>query len=166
MSPDPYRARGWPRGSSEVRTPLEQFVQRLRDLGATEDEVSAVVVTWDDLEVSDDPEAWTLARRDAMVRTVDDATLRQMIVDGRREYAIGTTTEEEVERVRRLNAEREAYSAAYSMLGETVGTILEWVGSDPVRAKAMAELEQGQSGRGRKTLLTALEPIHGGLAVL
>ena len=37
--PDPYSARGWPRVNTEMRSPLDQFVDRLRALGATDGEV-------------------------------------------------------------------------------------------------------------------------------
>lgn len=167
MSPDPFRARGWPRVNRETRTPLEDFTVRLRALGATPDEVDAVVASWDDVEderdAAGDPTAWTAKRRDEVAR-LPDAQLRAMIEDGRQEYAYGTTTQEEADRQAAVARERRTYAEAAERVNGTVASILAWVGDDPLRALAIRDAEVGPGGGKRKTLLTALEPIHGGPA--
>lgn len=161
MSPDPYQARGYPRVNSETRSPLEQFVTRLRELGATEDEVSAVVDTWDDFDPDPHaPEAWTHAQR-AKVAALGDNELRQMIVDGRREYEIGTTTEEEAARKAAKNAELRAMSEAQGRIDGTISAILAWVGDDKVRAMAALAAER-EGGAPRKTLVSKLEDVLSG----
>lgn len=162
--PDPFQARGWPRINRETRTPLENFVVRLRALGATPDEVDAVVASWDDVEderdAAGDPTAWTAKRRDEVAR-LPDPQLRAMIEDGRQEYAYGTTTQEEADRQAALARERRTHTEAAERVHGTVSSIMAWVGDDPLRALAIRDLEFGPDGGNRKTLLTALEPIHG-----
>ena len=159
--PDPYQAKGYPRINSETRSPLEQFVTRLRELGATEDEVSAVVDTWDDFDPDPTaPEAWTHAQR-AKVASLGDNELRQMILDGRREYAIGTTTQEEADRRAAKAAELRAMSEAQGRIDGNVAAILAWVGDDKVRAQAALSAEK-EGGAPRKTLVAGLEDVlHG-----
>src|SRR3990167_7503150 len=96
MSPDPYAPAGLPRLSagSEVRSPLDQFLARLRDLGATPDELAGVARTWDDLDPDDctDPDCFTRRQRDELAHAPDER-LRALILDGRAEYEHGTTTQ-------------------------------------------------------------------------
>lgn len=161
MSPDPYAPKGWPRVNSETRSPLEHFVTRLRELGATEDEVSAVVETWDQFDPDPHaPEAWTHAQR-AKVAALGDNELRAMIVDGRREYAYSTTTEEEAARKAAKNAELRAMTEAQGRVDGTVSAILAWVGDDKVRARAALAAER-EGGAPRKTLVTKLEDVLNG----
>lgn len=161
MSPDPYAPKGYPRVNSETRSPLEQFVTRLRELGATEDEVSAVVDTWDDFDPDPTaPEAWTHAQR-AKVAALGDNELRQMIVDGRREYEIGTVTEEEAARKAAKNAELRAQTEAQGRIDGTISAILAWVGDDKVRATAALAAER-EGGAPRKTLMARLEDVLSG----
>ncbi len=152
MSPDPYQSKGYPRINSETRSPLEQFTMRLRELGASEDEVSAVVASWDDFD--DD---WTPAER-ARVAGLGDNELRAMIVDGRREYAIGTTTQEEADRKAAKVAELRAADEARGRIDGNVSGILAWVGADKVRATAALVAER-EGGAPRKTLVAGLEDV-------
>lgn len=156
--PDPYAPAGPPRTAvSEVRSPAEQFATRLRDLGATDDEVQAVVDSWDDLDPDDstDPEAWTRARRD-QVAVAPDAELAAMIDAARDEYEVGTTTEEEAANRAHMVAYQAAYTEAQGRIGGNVDSVLAWVGDDPVRAEAVLELEQRPEGAQRKTLVAPL----------
>lgn len=155
MSPDPYAPKGYPRVNSETRSPLEQFITRLRELGATEDEVSAVVASWDDLD-----EEWTVAER-ARVAALGDNELRAMIVDGRREYEIGTVTEEDAARKAAKNAELRAMTEAQGRVDGTIAAILAWVGDDKVRATAALAAER-EGGAPRKTLVARLEDVLSG----
>ncbi len=152
MSPDPYQPKGYPRINSETRSPLEQFTMRLRELGASEDEVSAVVASWDDFD--DD---WTPAER-ARVAGLGDNELRAMIVDGRREYAIGTTTQEEADRRASKAAQLRAMDEARDRINGGVKAILAWVGDDKVRATAALAAEN-EGGAPRKTLVARLEDV-------
>lgn len=150
--PDPYQAKGYPRVNSETRSPLEQFVTRLRELRATEDEVSAVVDTWDDFD-----EHWTPTER-ARVAALGDNELRAMIVDGRREYEVGTTTQEEADRRAAKAAELRAMSEAQGRIDGSVAAILAWVGDDRIRAQAALAAER-EGGAPRKTLVAGLEDV-------
>lgn len=71
--------------SGEPRSELAGFVIRLRQIGATDDEIAATVKTWDDFD--DD---WTPAARADMVRW-SDVRLRDEIAALRAEYAEHTT---------------------------------------------------------------------------
>lgn len=156
--PDPYQGKGWPRVNSETRSPLEQFVIRLRQLGATEDEVSAVVETWDQFDEDPHaPEAWTHPQR-AKVLRLGDNELRQMIVDGRREYAYATTTQEEADRKQAKAAQHRAMSEVQERIDGNVAGILAWVGDDRIRAQAALAAEQ-EGGAPRKTLVSGLEDV-------
>lgn len=158
MSPDPYAPKGWPRVNPETRSPLEHFIVRLRELGATEDEVSAVVETWDQFDPDPTaPEAWTHAQRAAVMR-LGDNELRQMIADGRREYAYGTTTQEEADRKAEKNAQLRAQNEAAERIDGKVPAILAWVGDDRIRAAAALAAER-ESGAPRKTLVAGLEDV-------
>lgn len=155
MGSDPYAPKGYPRVNSETRSPLEQFVSRLRELGATEDEVSAVVATWDDLD-----DEWTVAER-AKVAALGDNELRAMIVDGRREYDVGTTTQEEADRRAAKANELRAMTEAQGRIDGNVSAILAWVGDDKVRAQAALAAER-EGGAPRKTLVAGLEDVLNG----
>lgn len=159
--PNPYAPRGWPRVNTESRSPLETFVLRLRQLGASEDEVSAVVDTWDDFDPDPHaPEAWTHAQR-AKVQALGDNELRQMIVDGRREYEYATTTQEDADRKAEKVAQQRALTEAEGRIDGAVPAILAWVGDDRIRAQAALSVERdGPSPR--KTLVAALEGIVSG----
>jgi hypothetical protein len=161
--PNPYEPRGWPRTNVESRSPLEQFVARLRDLGATDDEVELVETTWDNLDPDDSsfPEAWTRARRDEMAR-LGDNELRRMIRDSREEYALGTTTEEEQQAAEDRRRAHTARAEASERIHGNVPSVLAWVGDDTVRARAVLELETGVDGRERSTLVKALREIVNG----
>ncbi len=152
--PDPYQSKGYPRINSETRSPLEEFVLRIRQLGATEDEVSAVVASWDDLD-----EEWTVAERTRVSR-LGDNELRAMIVDGRVEFSIGTTTQEEADRRTAKAAELRAMTEAQGRIDGNVAAILAWVGDDKVRATAALAAEQ-EGGAPRKTLVSALTELIG-----
>lgn len=164
---DPYAGGGaGPKrnaSSGEVRTELQQFTQRLRDLGATPDEVDPVLATWDDLDAddatADEGEAppWTAARRTALVNA-PDAELLGLILAARDEYTYATTTEGEA-----ADAERQAQLAAVAadaagVIGRSVGDVLAWVGTDADRATAVLALETAEgAGANRKTLVGPLQ---------
>ncbi len=155
---DPYAPKGYPRINSETRSPLEQFTMRLRELGATEEEVSAVVETWDQFDPDPTaPEAWTHAQR-ARVMALGDNELRAMITDGRREYEFSTTTQEDADRKTAKAKEIRAMDEARGRIDGNVAAILAWVGDDKVRAQAALSAEQ-EGGAPRKTLVAGLEDV-------
>lgn len=84
--PDPFAAT-WRRPANprppggEVLGRLDQLLGRLRELGATADEVEQFALRWAD---TDDPE-WTDADRDLMV-AMSDHSLRQLIAGVRTEW--------------------------------------------------------------------------------
>ncbi len=155
MGSDPYAPKGYPRVNSETRSPLEQFTMRLRELSATDDEVSAVVASWDDFD-----DEWTPAER-ARVAGLGDNELRAMIVDGRREFTYSTTTQEDADRKAAKAREMRAMSEAQERIDGNVAAILAWVVDDKVRAQAALSAEK-EAGAPRKTLVAGLEEVLNG----
>lgn len=162
MTGDPYAPRSWREPVSEVRGELGQFVQRLRELGATADEIRSVEEHWDDFddpdEWEDDPDAWTPERRALFVQA-SDRDLERIIRAGRAEYEYATTTEEDAAEEEALRRIREAQAAAYERMGATVEVIVKWVDGDKLRAEAVLGYETGADGAGRKTLVAAMEQV-------
>lgn len=162
---DPYAGggAGQARSATEVRTELDQLLVRLRDLGATPDELEPVVATWDQLEPADTPVAegeappWTVERRTALLNA-PDAELAGLLQAARDEYDLGTTTEDEVaDRARKAQLARTDAQAA-DVIGKPVSQVLDWVDADPDRAQAVLALETAEgTGGNRKTLV---EPLH------
>ena len=158
---DPYR--GVPRVvATEVRSPLDDFLDRLRQLGATPDEMDAVARTWDQLDPDDspDPDAWTRARREEVRRAGDDY-LRALILEGRAEYEYGTTTEKDAAAKAAHAAYAAALAEAQGRIGGTVPAVLAWVGDDPLRAEAVLHLETLPEGANRKSLAAPLRDLVG-----
>lgn len=161
MSPDPYAPVGPSRTPvSEVRSEQEQFLARLRDLGATDDEVRTVADHWDDLDPDDpdDPEAFTKARRAELIRS-GDGVLLGLIHAGRAEYEHGTTTEDEATAKDFAAAYAAAQAEAVGRIGGNVESVLAWVGGDEVRAMAVLQLETAPEGADRKTLVEPLQEL-------
>ena len=150
---DPYRAKGWPRVNRETRTDLETFTMRLELLGASPDEVAAVTDGWDDFDGD-----WTPERRHELLHMGDDGP-RGVIVAGREEYDYANTTEEEADARAEAQRLRTARTEAAQRIYGTVPSIVAWMGDDPVRARALRELEEDAEGAGRKTLLAAIDEI-------
>ena len=156
------RSSATPRRSTipETRGPLETFLMRLRQLGATLDEIDAVAATWDQLDPDDDPDpdAWTVTRR-REVMYADDTYLLALIREGRDEYELGTTTQEQADDKAEAAAFNAALNEASGRVGGTVPAVLAWVGGDPTRARAVLDLEAAPTGAGRKTLLGPLREL-------
>lgn len=153
--------------ASERRTDLDQFLTRLRELGALPDEIDAVAEVWDSLDPDGAPPdesghpAWTRQRR-ADMANLGDAELRSMILAAREEYELGTTTEEEHEDRALRARQAEARVEAQARIGGSVTAVLAWVGDDVARAAAVVELESSPEGAGRVTLLRPLAELIGG----
>lgn len=160
--PDPYAPAGpvRARAAGEVRSPLQQFLQRLADLGATVEEQQGVEDYWDDLDPdgSTDPDAYTAADRAKLMESDDDA-LRAIIRAGRDEYNVGTTTEVDAAGRERDHRHNMALAEALGRLGGNVDGVLAWVGDDLVRAQVTYELEAAEDGARRKTLLGPLAAL-------
>lgn len=156
---DPYAARNpKPTASPDVMPELDYFLGRLRQLGATDDELAGVAASWEQLEPADpaNPDAWTLERRTAMV-SANDADLVAMIDAARQEWAEATTTEEEQAAAERA-AKREALLVDARRAAEgSVAQVLAWVGDDPERAAAVLVVESGPDER--KTLVRPLAEL-------
>lgn len=156
---DPYAARNAkPAVGADSMGELPYFLGRLRQLGATDEEVAGVAASWDDLEAADpaNPEAWTLERRTEMV-SASDADLVEMIDAARQEYALGTTTEGEQVATEVAAWRAKLRAQATEAVAGTVAEALEWVGNDRARAETAAEAEQ--AGRARVTLLRPLAEL-------
>lgn len=169
---DPYAGGGsGPKrnaGGGEVRSQVDQFAQRLRNLGATPDEVDPVVASWDDLDPPDtkagpgEPPPWTAARRAALV-SAPDAELLGLIEAARDEYAYATTTEAQANDADKRAALARIDAGAAAVVGRSVADVLAWVDGDPDRARAVLALETAPGeGGNRKTLVEPLRALVGG----
>jgi len=163
--PDPYAPKGMPRTTDgERRGELDHFLARLSDLGATGDELAQVRDAWDDLEPDDaepydDGEpAWTRAERSKLVNA-SDHQLTELLRRARVEHHIGTHDEDDDAEVERRRSYDRAMAEAQERIGGNVQAILGWVGDDPVRAQAVHQLERGEGGANRKTLVEPLEDL-------
>lgn len=141
---------------TQVEGSLGEFVRRLVALGATTDEIDAVVVNWD---VRDEDGTYTT--REASFRA-DDRTLRDLIHAAREEYRHGMMTEAEAEEAILEERKALAWRSAYEEAGGTIGSIMEWVGTDPIRAQAMISHESGADGAKRAPLIAQLRAVSGG----
>lgn len=144
-----YQARGWPRVSaSETRTPLEQLMVRMRELGARPDELEAAAAVW-----GINPE------EDARITTMPDHELRADILAVRTEYETGTTSEADATEQSMVVDYLHTMNEARQRVGGTIPSIMAWVADDPIRAFAVADLETSDEGAGRSTLLRQLDKI-------
>ena len=144
-----YRARGWPRVSaSETRSPLEHFLQRMRELGAGPDELEAAAAAW-----GFDPDD------DARLAAMSDRELRADILAVREEFELGTISEEESSEHALAVAYRQTLAEAQGRVGGTIPAVMAWVADDPVRAYAVRSLETDGDGAGRSTLVNQLDKI-------
>lgn len=147
---DPYTAKGWPRSAPESRTNQDQFLARMRDLGASYDELAAAA------------DAWGLdAEEDERLLYMGDRELRAEIVAVRREYDLGTTSEEELAAQEKAREYKRAVLEASERVGGTIPSIMAWVGDDPVRARVVHVAETSPDGANRSTLLKKLDKILG-----
>lgn len=150
---------------AEVRSEAEHFARRLRDLGATEDEIGPVLDSWDDLEADDtevgegEAPAWTAAYRTELV-SAPDAQLLAMILTARDEFAYANTTEAEADAAEHEAKQAQVDADAAEVIGRSVADVLAWVDGDPDRARAALALEtaEGQGGN-RKTLVEPLSAL-------
>lgn len=140
--PNPYAGSGRVRRAHESISELDQFVGRLRRLGATDDEVSQVVDGWDQFD--DD---WTPRRRREFVRSTD-AEIVGDLAALRAEYA-------------GAGGGDGMASEAARIVDQTAAKVLAWVDGDPARARAVLPFERMQADGGRKTLIAALSKIAG-----
>lgn len=128
----------------------EPLIERLRALGATEDEREAVRTAWGNGGYTDDEKR--------SVMTLGDQALARSLDDVRREHYEGTHTPEEEEADRAEIARREATVALRS--NSSIPDVLAWVGGNLARAQAVANLERG-SDKPRVGLLTKLDALIG-----
>lgn len=139
---------------------LEPFLERLRQLGATPDELADVRAGWDVLD-----EEWTLEYRHRLSHA-SDAELAAHLEAIRAEHVAHTMTEEEEALERLLRIGRTALRIAGDLVHDgTVDealTFLKAAGTEEeylARAQALEELEL--AGRRRKGILGVVEPFAG-----
>jgi len=142
--PNPYAGSGRVRTAHESVSELEQFVGRLRKLGATDGEVGQVVDGWDVLD--DD---WTLERRREFARSTDEQIVADLAAV-RAEYAAGSSA----------NPDGTLADAA-RVVDQSAAKVLAWVDGDPARAAAVLPFERMSPDGGRKTLIASLTKIVG-----
>ena len=144
-----YQARGWPRvTASETRSPLDHFLQRMRELGARPDELEAAAAVW-----GLNPE------EDARLTAMPDRELRADILAVRQEYEMGTVSEDDANEQDLVVSYLHTVNEARGRIGGTIPSIMAWVGDDPVRAFAVADLETSDEGAGRSTLIKRVGKI-------
>lgn len=135
------------RTMTDVQSPRDQFLDRLRQLGAAADVVDAVRDNWDDPE-------WD--NRDHVVALSDEA-LRLELAAIEREHYEGTHTEDE-----EADELRQALEAkAAEILPEPVQVVTLWVDEDPeppARAVAVEALE-ARARRPRKGVLAHVAAV-------
>lgn len=139
--------------TSDRQSDLDFVLGRLAKLGATDDEMAEVRDSWFDNTHGD------LATGRRFLRDAPDAVLLKAIAEVRDEFEESTTSETEKVEASDEYARQVAAVEAYDKIGDNVATILEWVAADPVRARAVLDLEQGEHGAQRKTLIEPLEAV-------
>jgi hypothetical protein len=122
----------------EIQTELDGYLDRLAANGATEDELLAVIESWDVFDAD-----WTPEVRKRQTRATD-AQLRAGILASRVEFLHGTTDDD-------------VWEPGMETPNGSVEAILAWVGDDPDRAYAVYQTERG--GFDRSELLTRLESM-------
>lgn len=125
----------------EVRGELDGFVERLTLLGATADEVFAVIDRWDQFD-----EEWTPESRKRTSRATD-AELVALLLKGRVDYVHDTTPDDG------------EWQPGMDIPPGSMVDLLAWVGSDPDRASAVYQTERERDEYARTELLHALEPL-------
>lgn len=160
--PNPYGPR-WPREPRTARTmrdvlpTLDQFVERLRLLGASPSTIDVVRERWEPTDDADRED------RDQVLLLCDD-DLRALILEVEEEHRISTTTEEE-EAAARFTAKVEQlndYAAdADEWVKGNVQSVLDVVGDDPVAAAAalLAETTRADEA-GEDARVTLVEPLQ------
>lgn len=122
----------------EVQTELDGYLDRLHQLGATEDELMAVIETWDVFDAE-----WTPELRKRTTRATD-AELLAGLLHTRVEYAHDTTPDDGT------------WQPGMDIPGGDMITVLAWVGSDRDRAYAAYQTELGRDEFARRDLLSRL----------
>lgn len=151
--PNPYAPRVTRRTEPEQVGELAGFLHRLRLLGATDEELASVADTWDQLT-----DEFTVLDR-AQMLAWDDEKLGAELAALRAEYRQHTTTEADDATEAAARATNTAQAEAHDVVGRPVASVLEWVGSDVLRAIAILDLEQGPDGAARKTLVVPLRTL-------
>lgn len=141
------------RRSHEVMSDRTYAEVRLRRLGASDEEVTAFLGSWDDFD-----DQWTPESRAAWLRSAD-ADLLAELAAVRLEYHLGTHTEEESELLERAQRVARLTSTAAQVVTGPVRTVLDWVGIDPERAEAALAVEDSDAGARRTTLIKALRAV-------
>jgi hypothetical protein len=162
---DPFRDPGDPEpapapapADDEGRRLLDHFRARLRDLGASDDEMADVEEWWDTFD-----DEWTPDYRREVALEWSDERIARDVIDVRREEAAARppdTTHQEDDMAEGDTVE--GMAAQFMDEGATIAAIMDWVGDDPARARAVldAELAKGEDGA-RSTLVARLEGLTG-----
>lgn len=140
----------------EQESELDGFVRRLRNLGATDEEVAVVRETWDELD-----ENFTIEQRTAVTLMGDDE-LRAELEATREEYRHDTRTETEQGDVDAAAYQAQLRADASEWIGQPVKKVLDRIGDDVVLALVVLSLETGPDGASRKSLVGPLEKLVAG----
>lgn len=151
--PNPFAPRVSRRTQPEAVSQLDGFLERMRLLGATDEEVASVRDSWDDFS-----DGWTVEARDQLLAW-DDEKLRDELLALRGEHREATTTEDDDLAAAADSAVQAARDEAHEQIGKPVAAVLEWVGTDALRAIAILDLETGPDGAERKTLVEPLRSM-------
>lgn len=142
-----------PEQQLEVRTRLQEVVERITLLGGSDEQLAWVKKEWADMQPDE---------QEALFRA-NDAVLGQQIRDGQREAAEELASQSSTpvtDAALREHAEgvKSQEDEDLELLGLRIETIMEQVGDDPEIAYRLHELEAA-AHQPRKTLLAALEAI-------
>jgi len=123
------------RPESEIRSDYDEIVDRLAQLGATDEELEGFKGQWTELT----------ADEKLGLRGMNDVRLRAEIAKARQDAIYDTMTEDEEAELlsdeEQRQAELDADDHGWELLGETVNTIMDRVQGDPALAARLVRLE-------------------------
>ncbi len=144
---------------TESRSPKEELIVRLGQLGYSDDEIGQFTTAWDG---NDETVAYTDDEKRALVGASDGTLLAELRAIRSEDDYHHTTPEEQAER-----EEQEAVAAAaHALVNEArevvnapVDDVLTWVDGDPGRALAAVVAEREMHDPERVTLTEPLERL-------
>lgn len=153
---NPFSSRVKRTAPAQSASELDQFLNRLRGLGASDDELETVRTTWDDFD-----DGWTLEDRRRLT-VLDDEALAHELAATRAEYEHDTTDETTQAATDAASFQAAQRAEAAEIIVKPIGAVLAWVGTDVGRAIAILDLEQSDNGAKRKGIVGPLTELIAG----
>lgn len=145
--PNPYAPRRRVTAAGEMAGDLERVEQRLKRLGADEEDLKGLRENW---PPPPDVLAWFIG--------ATDEELRDEIERVNQEYDYGTKTDEELAAAA-AGARGVDDAELLAHIGLSVPKVTAWVDGDGDRALAVLDFETGVGGQNRSTLVEAMTRI-------